>query len=828
MIQVSPYKDNTRNYIRNLELLLNVSNILAQTLNIDELLSEVIDQIFNLLKRIDRGAILLLDKETRKLREMVSKTRMGDKEGVFSKINYSRSIVTRAIKSGEPVMMSDTRRVAKAELSDSMEQMNVMSVMCVPLKYKGEVRGVIYVDSIGLPEGFRRDDLDLLTSLSNTAAAAIENARLYGAVKQELSERNRAEEGKKIARTYLQSSLESITDGVMLLDKQRKFAYMNPAFLKLYGCEAKDFIGKTIQEILPSLMSPKMTKTIAEKVKKRLESGEAITGVELEVIDKDNKMRPVSYSASPIGDEKGNVIGEVYFIKDITERKQAEKALHSEKEKFRVLVEESPLGVALIDKDGNYKYINPRFIEMFGYTLEDVPTGRVWFSKAYPDQEYRDKVISAWMSDLDELKVGEHRPRSFSVTCKDGSKKIIQFRAATMEAGDQFVICEDITEQQKLQAQLQQAQKMEAIATLAGGIAHEFNNTLVGITGNIDLLQIDLPEEKNISKYTERMRASANRMAHLTDQLLAYARGGKYQPKNISLTDFVQDSLPLMKQSIDPSIHIETDLPNDIANVETDITQMQMVLSAILNNSVEAIEDQGRIRILVKNEEIEEEFAKNRPGLKPGNYVSLTVEDDGKGMDKKTRGKIFDPFFTTKFQGRGLGMAAVYGIVKNHGGWIYIDSELGKGTVVRIYLPAIKVQMKKPEKARMELTKGTETILVIEDEDVVIEVILTMLKRLGYHVLLAKSGTEAIKISKGFDGVIHLAILDIKLPDMGGDKVYQFIKEARPNLKVIVCSGYAIDGPAQELLDAGAQGFIQKPFSYTILSDKLKDVLEGK
>lgn len=397
-----------------------------------------------------------------------------------------------------------------------------------------------------------------------------------------------------------------------------------------------------------------------------------------------------------------------------------------------------------------------------------------------------------------------------------------------IDKGDQFVICEDITEQQKLQAQLQQAQKMEAIATLAGGIAHEFNNTLVGITGNIDLLQIDLPEEKSISKYTERMRASANRMAHLTDQLLAYARGGKYQPKNISLTDFVQDTLPSMKQSIDPSIHIETDLPNDIENVESDITQMQMVLSAILNNSVEAIKDQGRIRILVKNEEIEEEFAKNRPGFKPGNYVSLIVEDDGKGMDKETRGKIFDPFFTTKFQGRGLGMAAVYGIVKNHGGWIYVDSELGKGTVVRIYLPAIKVQMKKPEKARMELTKGTETILVIEDEDVVIEVILTMLKRLGYHVLLAKTGTEAINISKGFDGVIHLAILDIKLPDMGGEKVYQFIKEARPNLKVIVCSGYAIDGPAQELLGAGAQGFIQKPFSYTTLSDKLKDVLEGK
>jgi two-component system cell cycle sensor histidine kinase/response regulator CckA len=647
-------------------------------------------------------------------------------------------------------------------------------------------------------------------------------------LEKEAIRHKRAEEEKETARIYLHSSLASITDGVMLLDKQRKFVYMNSAFLKLHGFEAKDFIGKTVQEILPPLMSSKMTKTIAERMKKSLKSGESINGVELEVIDKDNKMRPVSYSASPIGDEKGNIIGEVYFIRDITERKQTEEALHREKEKFRALLEKSPLGISLIDNDGNYKYINPTFIEMFGYTLKDVPTGRVWFRKAYPDQEYRNKVISAWMSDLSESEGGTHRPRTFTVTCKDGSKKIIQFRAATMEAGDQFVICEDITEQQKLQARLRQAQKMEAIATLAGGIAHEFNNTLVGITGNIDLLQMDLPEEKTISKYTERMKVSARRMAHLTDQLLAYARGGKYHPKNISLTDFVEKALPFIRQNIDPSIHIEMDLSKDIFNVEADITQMQMVLSAIVNNSVEAIEDQGRIMILVKNEKIEEKFAKNRPGLKPGNYVSLTVEDDGKGMDKETRGKIFDPFFTTKFQGRGLGMAAVYGIVKNHGGWISVDSELGKGTVVRIYLPAIKVQMKKPEKARIELTKGTETILVIEDEDVVIDVILTMLKRLGYHVLLAKTGTEAINISKGFDGVINLAILDIKLPDMGGNKVYRFIKKARPSLKVIVCSGYAIDGPAQGLLDAGAQGFIQKPFSYTTLSEKLKEVLEGK
>ena len=385
-------------------------------------------------------------------------------------------------------------------------------------------------------------------------------------------------------------------------------------------------------------------------------------------------------------------------------------------------------------------------------------------------------------------------------------------------------------EEERKQAEqaLRESQKIEAVATLAGGIAHEFNNTLVGISGNIDLLQMDLPDDKNVSKYAERMRASALHMAHLTDQLLAYARGGKYQPKTISLTDLVEETLPLIKQTIAPSIRLETDLPHDILNVEADLTQMQMVLSAILNNSAEAIEEKGRIRITTRDEEIDEEFAKNHPGLKPGPYVSLTVEDDGKGMDKETRAKIFDPFFTTKFQGRGLGMAAVYGIVTNHGGWISVDSELGKGTVVRIYLPAVKVEVKEVEKPKIKPAKGTGTILVIEDEDVVIDVIVAMLEKLGYHVLLAKTGKEAIKTAKSFDADIDLAILDILLPDLAAKEVYREIMEARPNLKVIVCSGYAIDGPPQEIMDAGAQDFIQKPFSYATLSEKLKEVLEGK
>ncbi len=525
----------------------------------------------------------------------------------------------------------------------------------------------------------------------------------------------------------------------------------------------------------------------------------------------------------------------------------AKEVLRESEERYRLLFEHSPIGTGLASADGKVIFINKAMEAITGYSLEELK--KINLADTFENPEDR-------MALLEAINLyGSVVDYPVRLKRKDGTlydALLTKTRVHHLGGEDLFqTICVDVSKRKqaeegkkKLENRLNQAQKMEAMATLAGGIAHEFNNALVGITGNIDLLQMDLPDSENISKYAERMKASAGRMAHLTDQLLAYARGGKYRPKNISLNDFVEETQPLIKKTIDPSIHLETGLHDDIFNVYADLTQMQLVLSAILNNSAEAIEGKGRIRIITKNQEIKEEFAKAHPGLKPGPYVCLTIADSGKGMDEETRSRIFEPFFSTKFQGRGLGMAAVYGIVKNHGGWISVDSQLGKGTVVRIYmpaivppcgtqarragLPAVKVQVEEEEKPKIEPIKGEGTILVIEDEDGVIDVILQMLERLGYRILLTKTGKEAINIAKSFQGDIDLAILDVVLPDMAGKEVYRHIMEARPNLKVIVCSGYTIDGPPQEVLDMGAQGFIQKPFSYAALSEKLEGVLEGK
>ena len=465
------------------------------------------------------------------------------------------------------------------------------------------------------------------------------------------------------------------------------------------------------------------------------------------------------------------------------------------------------------------------------------------------DPSSLEKEAIVFFSTEDQLRLEKAIQRAFEqrepynmelqLTTAKGNKKWVHAICKPIVVDGKVVnlggIFQDITdskqaEKQKaeLESQLQQARKMEAIATLAGGVAHEFNNALMGIMGNIELLKMNFFEDGGIDKHLESMKSAGHRMSRLTDQLLAYAEGGKYQPKDLKLDDFVIQTLPILKHDLSPAVRVETHFPKDISYIKADHAQMQMVLSAILTNSNEAIEDEGLIKITGKNKDLDEDFTKQHPGLKPGSYVCFMIEDDGEGMDKETKDGIFEPFFTTKFQGRGMGMAAVHGIVENHDGWISVDSEVGRGTKVQIYLPAIEIEIEKPKKTTAEVATGSGTILMIEDEDVVVEVTQAMLEMLGYRVMVAKTGKDAIHIAETFDGQIDLALLDIKLPDIDGRKLYPLIMKARSNLKVIVFSGYSIDGPAREILDAGAQDFIQKPFSLAALSEKLKGVLEGK
>jgi len=523
---------------------------------------------------------------------------------------------------------------------------------------------------------------------------------------------------------------------------------------------------------------------------------------------------------------EGKVIGAYGIYLDVTERKQAEEALLREKEKFRVLVEESPYGVAIIGKEGDYTYINPRFVDIFGYTLEEIPTGRDWFDKAYPDQEYRNQVISTWISDLKAAAPGETRPRTFNATCKDGSTRKIEFRAMAMDTGDQFVIYEDITERERLEEQLQLAQKMEALGTIAGGIAHNFNNLLTGIMGNTSLVLLDIEPTHPHYGRLKSIEKLVEGGSKLTKQLLGYASEGRYEVRPISLNQVVKETADTFGTT-KKEMRVHRELDEEVWGVKADQGQIEQVLWNLYVNAADAMPKGGDLFLKTMN--VTDEDMEGKPYKpKPGNYILLTVRDIGVGMDQKTVKRVFDPFFTTKELGRGtgLGLASVYGIVKAHGGYIDVDSKKGQGTTFEIYLPASEIKGEETLQSAGHIAKGSETILLVDDEAMILNVGTSVLQELGYTVFKAQGGREAVELYKKDGDTIDLVILDMIMPDMRGSETYDRMKDINPNVKVLLSSGYSIDGQATEILNRGCDGFIQKPFSMKGLSGQIREILD--
>lgn len=384
-------------------------------------------------------------------------------------------------------------------------------------------------------------------------------------------------------------------------------------------------------------------------------------------------------------------------------------------------------------------------------------------------------------------------------------------------------------EKELLQEQLFQAQKMEAIGTLAGGIAHDFNNLLSGILGYASYGKILLPEDHPVHKHLEVIEKSAERSAELVRQMLGFSRGGKYEVRKVNCNLIIEEAVKLLSRTIDKSIEIETRLSSHLTLVLADIVQMQQVVLNICINARDAMPNGGRLILETQNVVLDEIYARKHLGSAPGNYVLIAISDTGVGMDPNVKRRIFEPFFTTKEKGKGtgLGLAMVYGIVKNHSGYVTFYSEKGMGTRFSIYLPAIKegeadITATKQE----EVLKGKETILLIDDEEVIRELGKEVLEQLGYKVLLAEDGVEAMKIYKKNADQIDLVILDIVMPKAGGKTTFSELRGKNPALKIIVSSGYSIDGDAQDLMRSGAHAFIQKPYRVDELSSVIRRVLD--
>jgi len=484
---------------------------------------------------------------------------------------------------------------------------------------------------------------------------------------------------------------------------------------------------------------------------------------------------------------------------------------------FYASLQHAPFGaiVAATDPQGRCVYVNPEFTHITGYELEDIPTVDDWLHKAYPDPDYRDWVVSNWARDVDPQNM--QRDVVYEIACNDGSRKDIQFRASLLSPGRMFVMLLDVTWRRMREEQLRQSARMEAIGQMAGGIAHDFNNQLSGILGFGDLLRTELEQDPELFAYADKIVRSAEQAAQLTRRLLSFARPDKLMSAPVDVDATVRAAVALLRCSIDKRIVVEENLGAEGAALMGDAAQIETALLNLGLNARDALNGSGRIVFETGRETLDAaQCAARSFDIEPGDVVRMTVRDTGRGIEPALQARIFEPFFTTKPRGQatGMGLAAVYGIVKTHQGAIRVESSPGRGAVFSLYFPLCPAS-NEPEAAapappRREQRKAT--VLVVEDEEAVASMATTMLRRAGYHVVVCTNGREAVETYRVDPGGIDLVLLDIVMPEMGGREAFQYLKSIDPEVRLVLTSGYGMTSEVQALLEAGALGFVAKPY----------------
>ncbi len=614
---------------------------------------------------------------------------------------------------------------------------------------------------------------------------------------------------------------ENISDVIFSIDPDYKITNISPSVERILGYKPDEMIGKPIQDL--NVLSPdSLDKAFSDMLK--VLSGERIPLSQYEFISKDGTRKFGEISAAPLIRD-GKIVAMISVARDITERKIIEDALKQSEEKYRIVLEANPDPVVVYDMDGKVTYFNLAFTHVFGWTLGECygKSMDVFVPKdAWPETTMMiNKVLSgenfSGIETRRYTKEGNIIPVSISGAI---------YRDENGNPMGSVINLRDISEQKELEKQLQQAVKMEAVGTLAGGIAHDFNNLLMGIQGCTSLMSFDMDSGHPNFEYLNRIENYIKNAASLTKQLLGFARSGKYEIKPTDVNDIVNKSAEMFGRT-KKEITIHKKCQTGIWTVEVDQPQIEQVLLNLYVNAWQAMSGTGELYLQTKNI-ILNDYDVKPYGVNSGRYVKISVTDTGVGIDETIQHRIFDPFFTTKevSRGTGLGLASAYGIIKSHGGIINANSKKGEGATFNIFLPASQKKIFKEKIIQKEVLKGSETVLLVDDEDMILDVAGDLLEKLGYEVFTAKSGIEAIDIYKTNPKKIDIVILDMIMPKMGGGDTYEKLKGIDPAIKVLLSSGYSIDGQASKILSRGCDGFIQKPFDIKSLSLEIRKILD--
>ncbi|MFC1816652.1 response regulator [Thermodesulfobacteriota bacterium] len=628
-------------------------------------------------------------------------------------------------------------------------------------------------------------------------------------------------------KRHFEVILDKMSEGIIEINSEGRIVFANSVILSMIDIPEENLLGSYFVDLfsgdehlrVSDLMEKmdKRTKRITQDSPLRLNKNH----ITLDILSLDE-------------DEPKSLI----ILRDVSEHMQAEKALQESEEKYRLLAENASDVIWTMDMDLNYTYISPAIEKIQGWSVEEAASLTINDVLTSQSLEIAFKRIEAHMAH--GAKTGNYNITDMfelELYCKDGTTIWTEISASFILGEDGkpvgiLGVTRDITERNKLEDQLLQAQKMEAIGTLAGGIAHEFNNVLAIILGNAELAMFDITNSNPAKEYFGEIQSAALRGKDVVSQILSFARKSISKRKPVQIGPAIRGTLKLIRASIPTTIAIRPNISCESETVMADSTQINQILMNLCANARDAMKEEGGVlEVKLKNTILDERSATRYEGLMPGNYVKLIVTDNGTGIDSSIIARIFEPYFTTKSlaEGTGMGLAVAHGIVKSHDGAIRVQSELGRGTTVEVLFPCVEMDAVGPDsKDPKELPSGNERILLVDDEKNLVRAYTNIMKRLGYDVVSFTSPTEALELFKSQLDRFDLVMTDMTMPDMTGEELSQEMIKIRSDIPVILCTGYSDLIDEEKAKEIGIKGFIMKPVTVEALAVEVRKVLDGE
>jgi two-component system, cell cycle sensor histidine kinase and response regulator CckA len=736
-----------------------------------------------------------------------------DRETILGeRVRFGESISGWVAMNREPLLLYN--KIDDARFAPILPRSDILSSISIPMLAGGKLMGVLNVNDTHRQRPLTMGKLRALSILAGIAAAALEAEELFVLLKEsEQRYRNLVEFNP--GTTYV----AELNGGIRAL-------YISPQVHELLGFSSDDLL--TNPHWWKESIHDEDRQRVFDEMRRCLLRGETFS-IEYRMATRDGKVLWVQDTGRPVWNAANGSLQVQGLLLDVTGRKRAEESLQASEAMNRLLIEESPIGIAIVQHN-KLTFANTSFSSMFKTGDDESLLGLPLETLVVPEQKelmlrrQKDRLEGRPVSSYIEFRGLRRNGEAFDM---EVWPKTIEYQG---EPAVLFFVF-DATESRSLRSQLLQAQKMEAVGTLAGGVAHDFNNILTVVCGFSELLLSEMRPDSPAHEDLQKIACASQRGADLVKRLLTFSRKAEAHPRPLNLNTELEEIKKLLLPTIPKMIEIDLHLALDLNMVNADPVQMAQVLMNLAVNAKDAMPEGGQLIIETENITLDEEYCSTRLEVKPGHYVLLTVSDTGAGMDKETVSRIFEPFFTTKKpgEGTGLGLATVYGIVKQHSGRISCYSEPNRGTTFKVYLPVLEVESAfvATQDERTTHLGGTETVLLVDDEEFIRDLGKRFLRQVGYTVLAAGNGQEGLDLYKKEGRNISLVVLDLIMPGMGGKQCLEQLLKIDPKVKVIIASGSSSEGRTRKIFESNAKGFVAKPFKGVELLKMVREVLDA-